>query len=400
MTNLLRFGPAGAPDAGPASVAADESGSMEGRIWFAQMLRGVAALLVVYFHLADHYWKDNNYVSSHSNLPSLGVDKTHPWHLVLTGFFGHNHLELGDFGVALFFLISGFVIPFSLAKVGGLKFLVRRAFRIYPTYMVCFSLTALVLLLNSRVFGLPLGFSLAGFWASVALLQDVFRVQPIDPVSWTLVIEMRFYLLCALLTAFRPLTDWRLIAGLALVFVAADLAGTHATGEWAATLSHIPYLTFMFLGTCFYNLIQGTWRPVTFGCMFALLALCFLAETSAISAHNWRLRMLHAYPAAAVVFSLAYHFRSKFKPHAALDFFAQVSYPLYAVHSLLGFSLMYFFYHLHPLPFVNFLEAFAVVLPVAWVIHHFIEVPSNRFGHVLTRDWAGRALPRPAVLRA
>lgn len=38
---------------------------------------------------------------------------------------------MGSFGIALFFLISGFVIPFSL-KFGSVNFIVRRIFRLYP----------------------------------------------------------------------------------------------------------------------------------------------------------------------------------------------------------------------------------------------------------------------------
>ncbi|MCQ4062259.1 acyltransferase, partial [Klebsiella pneumoniae] len=44
----------------------------------------------------------------------------------------------GAFGVALFFLISGFVIPFSFVKATWLSFLVGRFFRIFPLYAVGF----------------------------------------------------------------------------------------------------------------------------------------------------------------------------------------------------------------------------------------------------------------------
>ncbi len=43
-------------------------------------------------------------------------------------------INFGAFGVALFFLISGFVIPLSFQSYGRLDFLVARFFRIYPTY--------------------------------------------------------------------------------------------------------------------------------------------------------------------------------------------------------------------------------------------------------------------------
>ena len=47
----------------------------------------------------------------------------------------------GAFGVALFFLISGFVIPFSLSRQRAGAFLVGRFFRIVPLYVVGFTIS-------------------------------------------------------------------------------------------------------------------------------------------------------------------------------------------------------------------------------------------------------------------
>jgi peptidoglycan/LPS O-acetylase OafA/YrhL len=382
MTSLLHPGPT-------SVVAPSENGSMEGRVWFAQMLRGIAALCVVYFHLAELYWKDNAYISPSANLTPLGIGQHLPWHVRLTGFLGHNRLELGDFGVAVFFLISGFVIPFSLAKVGGPVFLVRRIFRIYPTYIVTLVLTCLVLAFDSRLTGLPLGFGWWDFLSNAALLFDIFPAASIDPVNWTLIVEMRFYLLCVLLALFCPLRNWKVLAGAVAALCVANFFVIHNVAWLGVKAAYLPYLIFMCLGVCYHHLFQGDWTPMTFGLMLAVVGFCFYASVATMTPQLWRTRVIHAYTAAFLVFSLIYYYRGALKPNGVLDFFAQISFPLYLIHCTLGYSLMFLFYHWYPAPFLNFLGALVIILPLAWLLHVAVEVPSNRLGHGLTRRNSG-----------
>lgn len=84
-----------------------------------EILRGVAAFSVMWFHLTN---------GNSQFLPSGGL-------LKLSGAYGY-------LGVQLFFVISGFIIPYSLSirnyqvKTDGLGFLVRRIVRIEPAYLV------------------------------------------------------------------------------------------------------------------------------------------------------------------------------------------------------------------------------------------------------------------------
>ncbi len=104
-------------------------------------------------------------------------------------------LAPGIFGVALFFLISGFVIPMSLTRgTSAREFIARRLFRIFPTY--CAVLAAVVLL------GLW-GFApwqaalrdggLAGLLVNILLVQEYTDHPPLLGVSWTLSLEFVWY---------------------------------------------------------------------------------------------------------------------------------------------------------------------------------------------------------------
>ena len=84
--------------------------------------RGLAAITVVIYHLG---------VPATENYP-----RTAP---------SPYDIALGELGVQLFFIISGFVILLSAIKSGSaLKFAISRFSRIYPTYWFALAVSALV----------------------------------------------------------------------------------------------------------------------------------------------------------------------------------------------------------------------------------------------------------------
>lgn len=78
-----------------------------------QILRGIAAWMVVYHHVMQFYF-------------SFHADSA----------IGHFFAKYGNFGVDIFFVLSGFVMYFSARNKNqsGVEFLVNRAFRVMPVY--------------------------------------------------------------------------------------------------------------------------------------------------------------------------------------------------------------------------------------------------------------------------
>lgn len=101
----------------------------------------------------------------------------------------------GVAGVALFFLISGYVIPLSVGpRLRLAPFLTRRLFRIYPLYLA----TLAALLVGGMTDVLPRWADMAtaspARWAANLLLIQDFVGQPAFlGVSWTLIIELIWY---------------------------------------------------------------------------------------------------------------------------------------------------------------------------------------------------------------
>jgi peptidoglycan/LPS O-acetylase OafA/YrhL len=110
--------------------------------------------------------------------------------------FSLERFRLGEFGVVVFFLCSGFIIPASLERQGSqAKFWIGRMFRLFPLY---WSVLAAVLVLHYGFdkYGLPqayLDHPIRATVANATMLQN-FLSQPLAlGQSWSLAYELVFY---------------------------------------------------------------------------------------------------------------------------------------------------------------------------------------------------------------
>lgn len=153
-----------------------------------QSLRALAAILVVWAHAID--------LASGRKLSAWQVDFA----------FLEN---FGAVGVDIFFVISGFIVSISAGRNGSpAQFLVRRAIRIWPLYV----LATLVMFVMT-----PAEWSqLARLAWSLVFVQEpgVRTAMPTHPLGWSLFFEAAFYLMLAgamLWRSSRPLGERALI---------------------------------------------------------------------------------------------------------------------------------------------------------------------------------------------
>lgn len=98
--------------------------------------------------------------------------------------------KYGFLGVELFFLISGFVILASALNRSAVEFAISRGTRLYPTlWAAIIFTTAMLYLFHGPYFSM----SLMEFLANLTLLNDYMHIGDIDPVFWTLHMELQFY---------------------------------------------------------------------------------------------------------------------------------------------------------------------------------------------------------------
>lgn len=111
-------------------------------------------------------------------------------------FFNH-----GSYGVDIFFVISGFII-YRTVNINTQDFILKRLFRIVPTYLIITSLFALLILLfpdhiNSQ-------FSFSHYIASLFFLSQTLGFgDPVLGVGWSLEYEMLFYFIFSLLIVLK-----------------------------------------------------------------------------------------------------------------------------------------------------------------------------------------------------
>ncbi|MER7581805.1 acyltransferase [Kitasatospora sp. NPDC097691] len=151
------------------------------RLGWLDALRGLAALAVAMHHFGLRFFVPH------------GAALTH-------------RFDLGLFGVMLFFLVSGYIVPASLERRGDMQaFWVGRVFRIYPALIVGL-VAALVILpaghnmmIDRSVFDRPL----LSLGANSLLLQDLLGVPNAIGIMWSLTYEMVFYYFVSALFVLR-----------------------------------------------------------------------------------------------------------------------------------------------------------------------------------------------------
>ncbi|MBZ9596357.1 acyltransferase family protein [Streptomyces yangpuensis] len=154
-----------APGAGPAAAPG-------ARLGWLDALRGIAALVVALHHF-----------DVLRMLPFGGA----VW----------RNFDMGLFGVMLFFIVSGYIIPASLERRGDVRgFWIGRVFRIYPALIAAFVLSMIILPSgDDSIKLLRTGDDLASLVANGLMLQDLLGVINGMNVTWTLCYEMVFYFL-------------------------------------------------------------------------------------------------------------------------------------------------------------------------------------------------------------
>ena len=148
------------------------------RVLFLDVLRGIAVTVVLFQHLSEDVSQN-----------------------VL--FWGHRWINFGRLGVALFFLISGFVIPFSLERANSLRvFWVSRIFRLFPIYW--FSLLVVLAYHFGGNYTMETEYHnhfAKTMLVNIFLIQQFVHVQHAIGLYWTLTLEMVFYVIFSVLFA-------------------------------------------------------------------------------------------------------------------------------------------------------------------------------------------------------
>lgn len=306
-------------------------------------LRAIAASLVLYFHTTNTV---NNYP---------------------TELFLRNSGKYGHHGVEIFFVISGFIILYSMWMAGFVfrtdigKFIAKRLLRVEPPYIASIIFTIAIGLIANAAYGKNLYvYTLPQVASHLFYLTGFLGYEWVNPVYWTLAIEFQFYIFLALLypLVINPSDRIFLFVIIAWLFF--------ASGEWAnGTL--IAYLPLFAMGMVS---ALGKMGSVSLQSAYVLLALFFLGGA-------WKLGYIVAVLGGLTAFILLTGTRIPHLP--GLQLFGLISYSVYLFHypiveKLIRFSKVFGYNIFTQVSAVIFAMLFASL--VSWMAYILLERPS------------------------
>ncbi len=345
------------------------------RLAFADGLRGIAALWVVFFHLSE---------GSHIE----AIKATTP-DFLYSILFTH-----GDFGVAVFFVLSGFVMALTVKSIhvdliSAIKFTVRRFIRLAPPYYFAI-LFALFFIYVKAVFlgGEKLPFSMTDIAVHLFFLQELFAVPHINTVFWTLCVELQFYIVFAMLFFAADSIAKRtgqlhvrqvMVAIMALLALLWPLELVSVT-FWPG--GFIQYWYSFLAGVLCYWASQtaGKMRTFTLGYLL-LLALCSVFVSSGFV-------FIVALTSAMLIYAGVQDKMGDWLTLSWVQFIGLISYSLYLLHNPLTGAISWIVHRLVTqsviADYITLLLTIVVCVFVSWLAFLLVERPSIKWSHMIS----------------
>ncbi|OCX52652.1 hypothetical protein BEL04_14495 [Mucilaginibacter sp. PPCGB 2223] len=325
---------------------------MKNRFLELDCLRGVAALLVVFFHVFGD---------------TLSI------------------FRVGITGVDLFFIISGFVIFLSISNVSkGREFVINRVSRLYPTYWTCVTITFTLMCIGDITHKHSI--HIKTYLANMTMFQYYLGKPDLDGPYWTMIIEMIFYIFILILFKTKLLkrvieigvgVNVLLIANFFMSLKGIPFLNTH----------YLPMLNFFPLfiaGIVFYKIYYD---QKSFLNNYLILIICFLTQIALYNltrsaghvSHITYIIMLVIY---FTLFILFVNQKLKLIIYKPILFLGKISFPIYLIHQYLLLSMIipFLIKYCEMNYYVSASIGIVLVILIASLIHRYIEVP---VGHKL-----------------
>ena len=385
------------------------------RLGWLDALRGLAALVVVFDHSSYTFMADFR----RELMPQFNTSR---------------------YGIMVFFLVSGYIIPASLERRGCVRtFWIGRIFRVYPLWAAVVTVLLAVNLLGIAVmrdFGQQSAATVAV--AHMTMLQELLGTPNLLLVLWTLSYEMAFYLLVVALFTVRlhqrSATVAVILAVLAAVSVTAGavlptsaLSGMVGTGPLIAFASiamvvaiccasarspvlrvlggalggvlalvlaafngtvplweGLVILAVMFLGTAVYRAENGqsTWRYAAGTAVVVVACAMGSAYRYGDGDHFTRRGWIVAFLLAVLTFGAGLASRRRRIPRL-LTGLGTISYSVYLVHPVLLAVIDSTIGRRRQDNLPLEVAFFIVLLPLCVLTYRFIEAPSQTWGRRL-----------------
>jgi peptidoglycan/LPS O-acetylase OafA/YrhL len=352
------------------------------RFAFIQILRGLAALIVVWSHLSGFWLEEHHTTSVPQQLWQEWIIV--PFHIFQNG---------GLLGVVVFFLVSGYIITHTSLRESRRSFAIKRFLRIAPPLILATLVSWLLLFLatatNTKLIGVNGGS--VWHWLSAFVLLDGFTpAGRATNVTWTLVIEVIFYLITFVLLGISRSSPLRSVWLMTTIWMVASIVSLNVpfVNDSANSGSALA-VGFLLIGRIIYLWQRGLINPrdALFNLAAVVLIYILIAQASSpgflVTPAGYE--PFISYLLGIMIF-LAF---LRLAPKQAVQPFkmlGDVSYSLYLLHIPVGITLLNLMNLIGISKTVSVIVAVVASVAAAYAAFRLVEVPSQRLARRLTSN--------------
>ncbi|MBY0502031.1 MAG: acyltransferase [Alphaproteobacteria bacterium] len=343
------------------------------------ILRGFSALFVIVYHYYVYFFTQPEISANLLEIEPIYLPDPFYLQPLLS-----IPIDIGHLGVAFFFLISGFLIQPSLERYSSLKtFLIHKIFRLWPSYVFCFSLGLVFVALFYFFKNDPFPYSFGQILSYFFWVRDIFNYPMIDGAIWTLELQIKFYIFAAIVWSFGKKNFTEKICYLVL-FLSVAVYGLYLFGKgeessWfyfvVLARKTLKYFLLILLGTCIYSYYKKELSGVKTLFLCSLLVICFISPLFSSPSYPKTVSYLLGFFSFAYL--ALYHGKSKLKEgilRKTIKWVSSISYPLYIGHVLPGYTLMFFMFDQGISVFWGSFMALFYVFLMSYFVHEKIEL--------------------------
>lgn len=247
--------------------------------------------------------------------------------------------SFGEYGVDLFFLISGFVITLSSENRTAKDFLIARFNRIVPLFIACafilffFSISLPMIDAKER---------LVSLLYSLSFFPRLFGKEYFSAVYWTIAIEVTFYILVAILMSLKLWDEKRISICFFWLFIS-FLNCFILKNTIISNILITQYAGYFILGVMLFEVRTSNINPVH---MLIMLLSSVLIYNNMLKNQLWIDSFGVHFDHASILFTCFFlivmvwigsNISSLGTYYPAVKFLGAMTYPLYLLHADLGF---------------------------------------------------------------
>lgn len=327
---------------------------MKKKIKELDFFRGISAIFVMLYHYTTRYDLSFGHLKQ-------------PYYL---------NVKYGYMAVAVFFMLSGFLIYLKIDREKPKEFAIKRFIRLYPTYIIAMILTTSVMLISGNEFQSKIS-NFKEWIINLTMVPGLLGQKSVDGVYWTLQIEIIFYIIIWLVLLIKKQDKIKLLS---IIWVIISLITNillyfidNSILKIVRICGITQYCQLFITGIIMCSIYKKENSKIN----YCILLLCLVNQFVALGIE---------YAIFLSIFDIVFYLivMQKIKIPKIINsklivFLSSISYPLYLTHQFIGFSIIN---KLEKFGFINeiyMLIPILIAIIIAYIIHKFIEKPSLKF---------------------